>query len=101
MKFHIHNMGEPGFNMDRTIFYAAEITCGLQDLHKNRIVYRFVKCFQSKGKAVVLITDLFSRDLKPENILLDDHGELILSHCCCYTLQYILRYEPANVILFH
>ncbi|XP_077972344.1 G protein-coupled receptor kinase 6-like isoform X2 [Styela clava] len=58
LKFHIHNMGEPGVNMERTIFYAAEITCGLQDLHKNRIVYR---------------------DLKPENILLDDHGHIRIS----------------------
>ncbi|CAK8675534.1 G protein-coupled receptor kinase 6-like isoform X2 [Clavelina lepadiformis] len=58
LKFHIHNMGEPGFNLDRTIFYAAEITCGLADLHKLRIVYR---------------------DLKPENILLDDHGHIRIS----------------------
>ena len=40
LKFHIHNMGEPGFNLTRAIFYAAEITCGLADLHKLRIVYR-------------------------------------------------------------
>nr|CAB3250910.1 G protein-coupled receptor kinase 6 [Phallusia mammillata] len=58
LKFHIHNMGEPGFNMDRAIFYAAEITCGLADLHKQRIVYR---------------------DLKPENILLDDNGHIRIS----------------------
>nr|XP_009859303.1 G protein-coupled receptor kinase 6 isoform X1 [Ciona intestinalis] len=58
LKFHIHNMGAPGFSIHRAIFYSAEITCGLHDLHKQRIVYR---------------------DLKPENILLDDHGHIRIS----------------------
>ena len=40
LKFHIHNMGDPGVGLHRAVFYAAEITCGLQDLHKERIVYR-------------------------------------------------------------
>ncbi|XP_040481093.1 G protein-coupled receptor kinase 4 isoform X8 [Ursus maritimus] len=51
LKFHIHNMGNPGFDEQRAIFYAAELSCGLEDLQRERIVYR---------------------DLKPENILLDD-----------------------------
>lgn len=42
LKFHIHNMGNPGFEEERAIFYAAEITCGLQDLHLKGIVYRYV-----------------------------------------------------------
>ncbi|CAI9590729.1 unnamed protein product, partial [Staurois parvus] len=58
LKFHIYHMGEAGFDEDRAIFYAAEICCGLQDLHQERIVYR---------------------DLKPENILLDDHGHIRIS----------------------
>ncbi|CAG5124273.1 unnamed protein product, partial [Candidula unifasciata] len=58
LKFHIHNMGNPGFPEQRAVFYAAEITCGLNDLHKERIVYR---------------------DLKPENILLDDNGHVRIS----------------------
>ncbi|XP_069798071.1 G protein-coupled receptor kinase 5-like isoform X7 [Narcine bancroftii] len=58
LKFHIYNMGNPGFDEKRAIFYAAEICCGLEDLHKERIVYR---------------------DLKPENILLDDHGHIRIS----------------------
>ncbi|XP_022341516.1 G protein-coupled receptor kinase 5-like [Crassostrea virginica] len=58
LKFHIHNMGNPGFEEERAIFYAAEITCGLEDLHVKGIVYR---------------------DLKPENILLDDHGHVRIS----------------------
>lgn len=58
LKFHIHNMGEPGVGITRAIFYAAEITCGLHDLHKERIVYR---------------------DMKPENILLDDDGHIRIS----------------------
>ena len=41
LKYHIHNM--EGFTMERAIFYAAEITCGIQDLHKLRIVYRYVQ----------------------------------------------------------
>ena len=40
LKFHIHNMGNPGFEEERAIFYAAEITCGLENLHSERIVYR-------------------------------------------------------------
>lgn len=54
LKFHIYNMGgEPGFDIERARFYAAEVTEGLDHLHAQNIVYR---------------------DLKPENILLDDHG---------------------------
>ena len=58
LKFHIHNMGFPGFGEDRAVFYAAEITCGLEHLHKEGIVYR---------------------DLKPVNILLDDDGHVRIS----------------------
>ncbi|XP_074148376.1 G protein-coupled receptor kinase 6 isoform X5 [Sminthopsis crassicaudata] len=58
LKFHIYHMGEAGFEEARAVFYAAEICCGLEDLHRERIVYR---------------------DLKPENILLDDHGHIRIS----------------------
>ncbi|XP_071947210.1 G protein-coupled receptor kinase 5-like [Antedon mediterranea] len=58
LKFHIHNMGSPGFDEGRARFYAAEITCGLEHLNQLRIVYR---------------------DMKPENILLDDHGHVRIS----------------------
>ncbi|XP_064599937.1 G protein-coupled receptor kinase 5-like [Liolophura sinensis] len=58
LKFHIHNMGNPGFEEERAVFYAAEIACGLEHLHNERIVYR---------------------DLKPENILLDDNGHVRIS----------------------
>jgi len=40
LKFHIHNMGNPGFEEERAVFYAAEITCGLKHLHAENIVYR-------------------------------------------------------------
>uniref|UniRef100_A0A7N5ZXY4 G protein-coupled receptor kinase n=1 Tax=Anabas testudineus TaxID=64144 RepID=A0A7N5ZXY4_ANATE len=58
LKFHIYHMGEAGFDERRAVFYAAEICCGLEDLHREQIVYR---------------------DLKPENILLDDHGHIRIS----------------------
>ncbi|XP_012695579.1 G protein-coupled receptor kinase 6 [Clupea harengus] len=58
LKFHIYHMGEAGFTENRAVFYAAELCCGLEDLHRERIVYR---------------------DLKPENILLDDQGHIRIS----------------------
>ncbi|XP_037004730.1 G protein-coupled receptor kinase 5 isoform X3 [Artibeus jamaicensis] len=58
LKFHIYNMGNPGFEEERALFYAAEILCGLEDLHLENTVYR---------------------DLKPENILLDDYGHIRIS----------------------
>ncbi|XP_031426212.1 G protein-coupled receptor kinase 5 isoform X2 [Clupea harengus] len=58
LKFHIYNMGTPGFEKERVQFYAAEICLGLSHLHRENIVYR---------------------DLKPENILLDDNGHLRIS----------------------
>jgi len=72
LKFHIHNMGEPGVSVERAVFYAAEITCGLHDLHKERIVYR---------------------DLKPENILLDDDGHIRISD-----LGLAMRIPPGETI---
>ncbi|XP_068601079.1 G protein-coupled receptor kinase 6 isoform X2 [Brachionichthys hirsutus] len=58
LKFHVYHMGAAGFDARRAVFYAAETCCGLEDLHRERIVYR---------------------DLKPENILLDDHGHIRIS----------------------
>lgn len=59
LKFHIYNMGgEPGFELQRARFYAAEVVCGLEHLHQQGIVYR---------------------DCKPENILLDDSGHVRIS----------------------
>lgn len=59
LKFHIYNMGgDPGFELTRARFYAAEVVCGLEHLHQQGIVYR---------------------DCKPENILLDDHGHVRIS----------------------
>ncbi|XP_044271451.1 G protein-coupled receptor kinase 2 [Tribolium madens] len=59
LKFHIYNMGgEPGLDIARARFYAAEVVCGLDHLHQQGIVYR---------------------DCKPENILLDDAGHVRIS----------------------
>ena len=40
LKFHIYHMGQAGFSEARAVFYTAEICCGLEDLHRERIVYR-------------------------------------------------------------
>ncbi|CAG9862363.1 unnamed protein product [Phyllotreta striolata] len=59
LKFHIYNMGgDPGLDLTRARFYAAEVVCGLDHLHQQGIVYR---------------------DCKPENILLDDAGHVRIS----------------------
>lgn len=59
LKFHIYNMGgDPGFDIPRARFYAAEVLCGLEHLHYQGLVYM---------------------DCKPENILLDDAGHVRIS----------------------
>ncbi|KAI6073561.1 G protein-coupled receptor kinase 5-like protein [Aix galericulata] len=84
LKFHIYNMGNPGFEDERVVFYAAEICCGLQHLHQEGIVYRWGRPGGTRGwmagvlpaePSVCLSVCAFCRDLKPENILLDDDGE--------------------------
>lgn len=57
LKFHIYHMGEAGFDEKRAVFYAAEICCGLEDLHRERIVYRWILFY--KG--------LFAKKKKKEN----------------------------------
>lgn len=42
LKFHVHNMGNPGFEEERAVFYAAEVMLGLIHLHSKRIVYRYM-----------------------------------------------------------
>lgn len=42
LRFHIYNMGHSGLDKARVQFYAAEVCCGLRDLHQRRIVYRCV-----------------------------------------------------------
>ena len=58
LKYHIYNMGEKGIQMERVIYYTAQITMGILHLHAMHIVYR---------------------DMKPENVLLDSFGQCRLS----------------------
>lgn len=58
LKYHIYNVGERGLEMNRVIYYSAQITCGILHLHSIKILYR---------------------DMKPENVLLDDNGNCRLS----------------------
>uniref|UniRef100_W5N910 G protein-coupled receptor kinase n=1 Tax=Lepisosteus oculatus TaxID=7918 RepID=W5N910_LEPOC len=60
LRYHIYNVDEknPGLNEERTCFYTAQVICGLEHLHQNRIIYR---------------------DLKPENVLLDDNRAYLSS----------------------
>jgi RAC serine/threonine-protein kinase len=55
--FH-HLSIEGSFTEDRSKFYTAEITLGLEYLHKNGIIYR---------------------DLKPENLLLNYQGHVVIT----------------------
>lgn len=71
LMMHIHN---EVFNEPRTIFYASCVLLGLEYLHKNKIVYRFVLVY-------LMIDDIISkffyeknRDLKLDNLLLDREG---------------------------
>ena len=41
LRFHIHNIGGPGLEEERVIFYAAELACGLSHLHAARVAYRY------------------------------------------------------------
>ncbi|XP_062411648.1 rhodopsin kinase grk7a [Sardina pilchardus] len=58
LKYHIYSIGEKGIEMDRIIYYTAQITTGIMHLHAMDIVYR---------------------DMKPENVLLDSLGQCRLS----------------------
>ncbi|XP_059419863.1 rhodopsin kinase grk7a-like [Carassius carassius] len=58
LKYHIYNIGEKGIEMNRIIYYTAQIATGILHLHTMDIVYR---------------------DMKPENVLLDSQGQCRLS----------------------
>eukprot|EP00468_Gymnochlora_sp_CCMP2014_P013760 CAMPEP_0167753576 /NCGR_PEP_ID=MMETSP0110_2-20121227/7792_1 /TAXON_ID=629695 /ORGANISM="Gymnochlora sp., Strain CCMP2014" /LENGTH=351 /DNA_ID=CAMNT_0007639361 /DNA_START=60 /DNA_END=1115 /DNA_ORIENTATION=+ len=90
--FHLKNGGR--FTIERGMFYCAELTCALECLHDNDIIYR---------------------DLKPENVLLDEEGHVrltdfglskssvvgnTLTHTFCGTPEYlapeVIQGKPYN-----
>ncbi|KAJ1364400.1 Serine/threonine kinase [Parelaphostrongylus tenuis] len=79
------------FDEPRARFYAAEVTCALQFLHRNEVIYRFFGLIISTVTSVESLPckgicpckelrpncfTLSARDLKLDNILLDAEG-----HC--------------------
>jgi serine/threonine protein kinase len=56
LRFYLEENGKMA--IEQVKFYAAELICGLEDLHARHILYR---------------------DLKPENVLLDDEGHIHIS----------------------
>lgn len=86
LKFHIHNMGNPGFPEERAVFYAAEITCGLNDLHKERIVYRY-----SEFKFLICLNRITRTQFVlefPQRISKYDLGYLF--HLCLFSLYCLI-----------
>ena len=55
LKFHVHNMGNPGFEEERAVFYAAEVMLGLIHLHSKRIVYRYMYVVWNIGSLSLLL----------------------------------------------
>lgn len=52
LKFHISNLGSPGIDEQRAVFYVAELCCGLEDLQRERIVYRCGGASRARGRAL-------------------------------------------------
>lgn len=76
LKFHIHNMGIPGFEAERAIFYAAEIAMGLLHLHAENIVYRWGFSFVHRLFFLYLL-DIFISLLLIITVLFLDYEEEI------------------------
>lgn len=67
LKFHIYNMGgEPGLDINRARFYAAEVVCGLEHLHQ-QVRRHYVPSLSSaylKKNSVIRIFCLFTVTFK-------------------------------------
>lgn len=86
LKFHIYNMGNSGFDEQRAIFYAAEICCGLEDLHRERIVYRLGHMRVRNNRAQALMGNRVGEEEEPRGTVLlaigvEDLGKHFTGYC--------------------
>ena len=87
LRFHIHNIGVPGLDLERTIFYAAEISAGLSHLHAARVAYRCVWCVCVRMRACVhIIAKLYLFNLEVVLILCSVHEACEIAWHVCHSI---------------
>jgi novel protein kinase C delta type len=84
LMFHI--VESKKFSEDRARFYSSEILCGLQYLHSEDIIYRFLISFfiisiliNQISISISISNSNSNRDLKLDNVILDHNGHCKIS----------------------